>query len=199
MISNGKMIEPENEIFVDWSRKLEKEDSQLRQLEKQYQLTPTDGELNLRLSEAFLRVGDKEKSKFHAEKALQILPQYWASYSQMSAILFYEKKYKEALEFVEKAVQLNPENLELQIWRGSLHIFMKDLDQAEEILLEVIEKDGDNLVAHAVLGQVYCFKKDLGKAVQEHEKCVALKGQHIEVEELAMRVSRLKNGYPDSW
>lgn len=199
LIMQGKMLDPTSPVFSEWSKKFEEEDVELIQLKRRQREAPQDGVLALQLSRAYLRAGNWTEARRLAEASLNLLPRSWETHAQMGAVLFYEKRYEQALELVERAIELNSENLDLYVSRGSLWIFLKDYDKAEQQLLRVIDANGNHLLAHAVLGQVYCFKHDLPRAEAEYQTCLKIGQPHIEVDELAMRINRLKHGYPNTW
>ncbi len=198
-LKEAKAVEPDNPILAEWSQKLQPpQDPQLPQLLQRYRQEPTNGLLNIEISEAFVRSGEIKRAKFHAEEALKRLPNHWGSYAQLAQVQFYAHHYPESLHLYHRASQLNPNDLDLQRAQATVHVFLGNNQEAKTILQTLLKKDPQNLLGHAILGQVYCLMHKLSEAEEEYRQCLKIGQAHIEVDELAMRINRLQRHEPDA-
>jgi len=112
------------------------------------QIAPKRGDLHMRLSEAYERIGDNEMV-IEAVRAADLLPQDSDAQLRAGRLLLAGHAFEDAKARADKAVALDPRNPKALILLGNVMAGMKDFDAALNDYQEALAlNNGDELAAY---------------------------------------------------
>jgi tetratricopeptide (TPR) repeat protein len=118
-------------------------------------------EMFIELSNYYLSFGDREKAIAELQKAVQVYPDYYRTYSILSRLYNEEGKADSAQSLLKKGeahlknlYNLNPQLLYLQ-YLGLFYISQRNTKEAEKIFYQAYQQSPDNEISFRALSDLY--------------------------------------------
>jgi tetratricopeptide (TPR) repeat protein len=129
---------------------------------------------------AFYHDWDKKMAARELEKALELNPNSAKTVVRYAIyLMFYEKKYEDALRLVDRAVELDPLDLHVKTYRVWVYCFLEKLDVALEQAKKILDLEPNYPFGHYWLGAVYGYQRDYEKAIEALEEALRLGGRTL--------------------
>lgn len=128
------------------------------------------------------QMGDLTKAETELKSLLGNFPKSDQIMSVLGAVLFGQKKYKEAYRHYRDALKINPENPDAAMGIASAEHGRANVDNAISLMNEALEKFPERIEAHFNLGTFYIDKDDMKKAEACFLKCLELEPKLVQAD-----------------
>ncbi|MDH4223566.1 MAG: tetratricopeptide repeat protein, partial [candidate division Zixibacteria bacterium] len=133
-------------------------------------------EMFIELCGQYLSSGEKSKAIAELEKAIEIYPDYYRTYSILASLYTEEGREKEVDPLLRKAEQhlkalylRNPQLLYLQ-YLGLFYISQRKTIEAEKIFFQAYKESPDNAISVRALADLYIMNGKYGESEKILEK-----------------------------
>ena len=142
------------------------------QIEKAYQIKPTDKLVITDMLAFLIRNEGVEKTIAFIDKALAKNPKDYATNLLAGSFIAGQQQFKKALGYFEAAVNAKPEGEDLLnaiFAKGRAQLALKDAAAAEQTFAELIRKFPDNQLGYKGMLSVFMLKNDFDAGVRKLE------------------------------
>ncbi len=127
-------------------------------------------------------------------RAIELNPNYAATYEHYAVLLYYQGRWEEALAQIRQALAIEPLNLGFQATYGFTLVYARRYNEAIAQLKKTLELDANFPISHNFLSIVYWLKGNYTQSVEERAKVLEITG---ETQKAALvRESFVKGGWP---
>ncbi len=139
---------------------------------------PGDAEFAYEIGRLFFLLDNYLKAEEFALEALNLMSNFWQSYSLLGNIYTYREDFKKALAFYQKALLLKPDEPEINSHIGVVYMKMGEYEKARLAFKTALALSPDYPQALYNLGNLYLRKGDYKNSLSYLEKAARIDGKN---------------------
>jgi protein O-mannosyl-transferase len=136
---------------------------------------PTKARTHFNLAQSYQNVGRYPDALHEYNRALELKPDLFAAYSNMSGILLNQGDMGKAQEVLQKVVALAPNFAEGFINLGVFYVRLRQPDKALEVLDRAVKLAPESYPAHFNRGEALTLKGDFKAALEGYKEAARLR------------------------
>lgn len=164
--------------YAKYLQEVSNKENRLEESVKFYKLVlnilPDNKEVYYQLAKLYGYTDKYEKASVYLDKALKVDKNYFSANFLKSKVLYEQKNFKEALEYLNNAIRINPNDFQIFLSRGEIFILLEDFFNAEKDFFEIIDNieviniETENILidANIYLSDMYISQNKFDKAIE---------------------------------